>query len=236
MNVPSQGADVDQENATKEREGLPSPAERPLESHSGAQSVTTSSQCLPSTCDIRQLIVLSEDFRPLPGIECVRNSPNQQQASSPHARDASAPTQASTRPGRMLIRAENVIIKPRVPCSSTGSNVVRRRQIVRSDSDNSGFASAGGFPEGSRSLYRRHTSTLIDCLDGLLKVPSRLGMAYYKSDSGREGPDVPSLSMKVKVKGSDKQNAKDSSKSRPRNIVLKQVVDLIWKIQCDEQV
>jgi hypothetical protein len=65
-----------------------------------------------------------------------------------------------------------------------------------------------------RSSYRRQTACLIDELDKLLDLP---------------------LAAHVRV-GKALKLRPARSKPRARNIVLRQAVDLIWKLQCDEQV
>ena len=65
-----------------------------------------------------------------------------------------------------------------------------------------------------RSSYRRQTTVLIDELDQLLDLP-QAGCARL----GKPSKPRPAR-----------------SKPRARNLVLRQAVDLIWKLQCDEQV
>ena len=86
-------------------------------------------------------------------------------------------------------------------------------------------AHAAFFPEAtneSRAVYRRRTSTLISHLDGLLQNPVLFA---------RRGRCVNGRILKGKSR-----LPREAFKPRPRNIVLKNTVDLIWKLQCDEQV
>jgi len=77
---------------------------------------------------------------------------------------------------------------------------------------------------GSRS-YRQQTSELINRLDKLLKFPANMGSgAGLKTVRGASG------------KGRSRRPARDLAKPRARNVVLKQAVELIWRIKCDEQV
>jgi hypothetical protein len=71
-----------------------------------------------------------------------------------------------------------------------------------------------------RSFYRRQTAALIDKLDLLLDMPKA------RSSPARPG----------RARDSHSARAVARTKPRARNLVLRQAVDLIWSIQCDEQV